>query len=67
MYTFEEYLKLCDKRNLEYPAWRSGQTYFNTLVEIRPGISEKLRGTDIDCFYNDAKIAAFLTKVKELW
>ena len=32
---------------------RYGQVLFNTLCEVRPGLAEQLRGSNIDPFYKD--------------
>lgn len=46
---------------------RWGQYMFNSLVEVRPDISEQIRGTDADPFYQDKKVEAFLIVVNDLW
>ncbi len=33
------------------PNWRFGQTAFNVLYQVRPDLSERVRGTDIDPFH----------------
>ena len=42
-------------------SWRQGQTYFNVACDFWPEEVNKIRGTDDDCFYDDSKIAAFLS------
>ena len=49
------------------PEWRTGQAYFNTLAEMRPDIAEQVRGTTVDCFYQDWLIPDFLNVVYGLW
>jgi len=49
------------------PNWRLGQTAFNVLYEQRPDISEQIRATDIDPFYNDSRLPKFFEKVADLW
>lgn len=36
-----------------YPHQRYGQMYFNMLAEVRPDISEKIRGGRLDPFHRD--------------
>ena len=31
--------------------WRAGQAMFNVLCELRPDLSEQIRGTNLDPFY----------------
>lgn len=40
--------------------WRLGQSYFNYAYELYPRDVDTLRGTNADCFYDDAKIPEFL-------
>lgn len=51
--------------------WRIGQAYFNTLVEARPDLAEKVRGTNLDPFYADNAMDAcfvrFIYFVAENW
>jgi hypothetical protein len=46
---------------------REGQAYFNSLCEFRPDISEKIRCTPNDPFYNNDNLEGFFRKVEELW
>lgn len=41
------------------PELRQGQCLFNTLHRLHPDLSEQIRGTDNDCFYDDNKISNF--------
>lgn len=38
--------------------WRIGQALFNTLVDVRADISEKLRASKQDPFYSDSALDA---------
>lgn len=49
------------------PEWRWGQSYFNALVEFRPELAEYLTGTEVDCFYRDDRVPAFLAFVEDAW
>ena len=40
--------------------WRLGQAYFNYAYELYPRDVDTLRWTNVDCFYDDAKIPEFL-------
>jgi len=52
---------------------RYGQALFNQLVEVRPDLSEQIRGTDADPFYlkgpsdNYAKWDRFIRFVEKNW
>jgi hypothetical protein len=51
----------------QHSGQRLGQAYFNSLCEHRPDISEQIRCTINDPFYNDNKLDDFFKKVEELW
>lgn len=44
---------------LKYPAWRRGQALFNALYEVHPELADRVRMTEADPFFDDAKIEAF--------
>ena len=44
-----------------YKEWRWGQCVFNAYYTFFPEESNKLRGTDDDCFYRDDKVEKFLS------
>lgn len=44
-----------------YKDWRWGQCIFNAYYTFFPEESNKLRGTDDDCFYRDDKVEKFLS------
>jgi hypothetical protein len=44
----------------KYPNLRRGQNYFNAFDSLHHDLADQIRGTDIDPFYNDKKIAPFL-------
>ena len=50
---------------------RYGQDAYNLLAEVRPGLAEQLRGTDIDPFYaegfQDRRMVAFAKWLDENW
>jgi len=54
-------------KDLSEPSvWRLGQRYFNTLYRLRPDFANKIRSTEADCFFDDRKIGAFITKLQLL-
>ncbi len=52
---------------------RYGQAMFNLLVDVRPDLSEQIRGTSMDIFYltgpaaNPTKWDAFCTFIETNW
>lgn len=44
----------------QYKNWRWGQCIFNAYYVVFPEITNTIRGTDDDCFYNDKKVPDFL-------
>ena len=47
--------------------WREGQTYVNVLAQVRPDLSAKVLDLQIDPFYQDEHIPAFLQYVHDNW
>jgi hypothetical protein len=44
----------------KYPKRRRGQNYFNALNDLHHDLANQIRGTDLDPFYDDKKLASFL-------
>lgn len=65
--TYELYIDACNIALRENPQWRSGQAHFNVLSMFRPDISEPLRGSTLDPFYQDDLLPAFLAHVANEW
>lgn len=66
--TFEDYLHAAVTTTLrEHPEYRYGQALFNTLHVLRPDISERLRGSAVDPFYNSDLAGEFLLAVAGMW
>lgn len=65
--SFNDYLNLTVKLKRENPNWRTGQTYFNTLNQVRQDLADAIRGTNLDPFYVDSKVPQFLAYVCEHW
>lgn len=55
-----EVIELANQMQMENKRWRWGQCVFNALHFTYPEVADRLRATDIDCFYNDAKADLFL-------
>lgn len=36
-----------------FPTWRAGQVLFNVLWDLRPDLSEQIRGTELDPFFSE--------------
>lgn len=49
-----------------HPEWRDGQTWFNSFFVVDPPLADRIRTTKSDPYYNDARIPAFLERVREL-
>lgn len=47
--------------------WRRGQAYFNVLYDVKPNLADKVRGTLLDPFHNDARIPDFIVYVVTHW
>lgn len=58
---FNTYLQLVKIAKNHAPTWRMGQAFFNTLASLHPAIAETYRSTAVDPFYQDSRIAAFLS------
>lgn len=65
--TYSGYLHLVEIVRKKNPSWRKGQAFFNVLADVRPDLSETIRGTDIDPFHRDCKLAEFLFTVSQEW
>lgn len=44
-----------------YKDWRWGQCIFNAYYTVFPEVTNQIRGTEDDCFYNDALVSRFLS------
>ena len=51
----------------ENSAWRCGQVLFNYLYTVNPDLADKIRGTELDPFYNDARIRDCINFLKSEW
>ena len=61
----QELQGLVGKTQKEYPRWRKGQTVFNVLLDLRPDMAERIRGTELDPFHRDEVVPKLLDWLKE--
>ena len=64
---FDEFLAEVKNVKSRHHHWRLGQAAFNTLYWMRPDLSERIRGTVLDPFYDDSLPASFCDWLKENW
>jgi hypothetical protein len=76
---FEEFLKKVDDTFLNHQAarsrgkiktenqWRYGQTIMNVLWEVWPDKHTEIKGSDIDCFYDNSNVQFTLDKLEKEW
>lgn len=57
-----DYTIMCARTKL-----RQGQLAFNNLWAIRPDLSERIRATDLDPFYDDSRLGDFFAYVEAQW
>jgi len=53
-------IKQIVENNMFPKEWRVGQAVFNLCYMFLPNETDKLRGTDVDCFHNDNKVEIFI-------
>lgn len=53
--------RLAQQYKNNYKSLRWGQCIFNAYYEVFPEITNQIRGTDDDCYYNDALVPKFLS------
>lgn len=63
--TFFDYLCFVETYRRNHPEQRTGQVHFNVLAMLAPvaHIAEGIRGGDLDPFYVDERLNAFLNHV----
>lgn len=49
------------------PEWRVGQAIVNTLASRRPDLSDQLRNSPIDCFYQNRLVGETMNFIQEHW
>jgi hypothetical protein len=65
--TFDEYVRAVGETQQRFPHWRRGQTHFNLLDRVRPGLARQVQATDVDPFHQDQRIPSFLAFVYRNW
>jgi hypothetical protein len=64
--TFISYLKMVVDYHANHPSLRSGQCYYNVFHALFPEIADRIAGTDIDPFYDNARIEKFCALVMDV-
>lgn len=65
--TFNQYLRLVPLA-IEAQSHRAGQTYYNVLDNVKPVLADRVNGhSELDPYYLDANIPAFLSFVCQHW
>lgn len=65
--TQEQYKEFCERLawfHISRPCKRLGQAAFNFLHDINPEVANSVRGTAVDCFYNDDLLPNFFEAIK---
>lgn len=65
--TFNDFLIYANEYARARPKLRIGQAYFNALVDTSPAIATAILSTPADPYYDNDRIADFLTEVGNLW
>lgn len=67
--SFAEYLQTVQRHQAanQNKVLRNGQIYFNVLCDIHPSLAESIRAGDIDPFYRDDLIPAFIEHLSKEW
>ena len=71
--SYDDYLEQVLITSVLHTNWRLGQTAFNVLADMRPGIAAGVRGSSLDPFYADhiphghERMAMFLAHVRDKW
>jgi hypothetical protein len=65
--TFSHYLMNVSHSFVNSGHLRFGQTCFNVLYELDPDLADSIRATDLDPFYDDNKVPAFLERLSNEW
>ena len=63
-----EWFAIFCRTHADHQDWRVGQAAFNSLLEHRPDLAEKIRGDpDLDPFYYSSKLPEFYSYLKANW
>ena len=50
---------------LKATKWRCGQAMFNVLADLHPALASDIRSTELDPFYQNERIGAFMKHILE--
>jgi hypothetical protein len=64
---WERFRVLVEVARLSYPGLRRGQAMFNVACDLDRLALDQLRGTDLDPFYRDERIPAFVAYLRRHW
>lgn len=64
---YETYMDAVRMRFSSHPEERSGQAYFNALLEHDREFADEIRGGPLDPFYDSGKAGAMLSALVERW
>jgi hypothetical protein len=64
---FSEFVRFVDEKRKNHPELRHGQTVMNLLYEFWPEKYTDVKGTDLDCFYDESKTEPLLESLKKEW
>lgn len=66
--TYAEFLQEAAATALLHKEWRWGQTLYNCLRLVNPDLTAHvLTDAQLDPFYNDANVPAFLAWLEQAW
>ena len=60
----DEFDLICERIPDRDPSLRRGQFVFNECYDLFPEQVNKLRGSSVDCFYNDMNIGVFIDRLR---
>lgn len=65
--TIKEYTASLNKFLKENISYRKGQAIMNHLTMVRPDLTSKIVGTQLDCFYTDDRIQNCINFIYQNW
>lgn len=65
--SFDELMEDIKQLAKNAPHWRYGQAIFNYLHLLYPGATDKIRGTEFDCFHKESEedVDKFIAEIKK--
>lgn len=67
MYDFGRFLERASRHKAENPQMRAGQAFYNVLHSVDTQLADKIRSTSVDPYYDDSRLAGFLSYVYQAW